>query len=87
MFIKSKRFTTAELDRFKTLQETCFGIQVELAGELEPGMSEREVAVELFQRYRAAGAGNFFHLPVALFGPRTGLPGRWGIREFFPRDV
>lgn len=87
MFIKSKGYSTAELDRFRSLQTTCFRIQTELAQELEEGVTEREVAVELFARYRKAGAGNFFHLPVTLFGDRTGLPGRWGIGKFFPRDV
>jgi hypothetical protein len=87
MFIKAKKFSLRELDRFRSLQQTCFGIQTELAGELEEGVSEKEVAGELFNRYRKAGAGNFFHLPVALFGERTGLPGRWGLGKFYPRDV
>ena len=87
MFIKARRFTTAELARFKELQQTCFRIQTELASELREGVSEKQVASELFERYRRAGARNFFHLPVALFGARTGLPGQWGIDKFFPRDV
>lgn len=85
MFVKAKRFKPAELDRFKAHQQTCFGIQTRMASELQIGVSEREVASELFDRYRNAGARNFFHLPVVLFGPRTGLPGKWGLREFFPR--
>ena len=87
MFIKSKGFSSSELDRFRSLQQTCFGIQSQLATELQAGVSEREIASELFDRYRRAGAGNFFHLPVVLFGERTGLPGRWGIGKFYPRDV
>ncbi len=87
MFIKAKRFSMAELDEFRSLQKICFGIQTELASELREGITEKEVASELFKRYRKAGAGNFFHLPVALFGERTGLPGKWGIGKFFPRDV
>lgn len=87
MFIKAKGFSIPELDRFRSLQKTCFGIQTELASEIREGVSEKEVAGELFMRYKKAGAGNFFHLPVALFGERTGLPGRWGIGKFYPRDV
>ena len=87
MFIKAKGYTKAEIERFRILQQTCFEIQTELAAELREGVSEREVAGELFQRYRKAGAGNFFHLPVALFAERTGLPGRWGIGSFYPRNV
>jgi hypothetical protein len=86
MFIKSKRFTNRELDTFRSRQQTCFQIQTELASELREGVTEKEIAAALFTRYRKAGAGNFFHLPVALFGDRTGLPGRWGIGKFYPRD-
>jgi len=87
MFVKAKGFTRSEMDRFRSLQQTCFQIQQELGSELREGVSEKEVAQELFKRYQKAGAGNFFHLPVALFGERTGLPGRWGIGSFYPRDV
>ncbi len=87
MFIRAKNFSDTELDQFRRLQRTCFQIQETLAGELQEGVTEKEVAEELFRRYHAAGAGNFFHLPVALFGERTGLPGKWGIVKFFPRDI
>ena len=87
MFVQTRRFTPAALERFRDLQQQCFAIQTGLAGELAEGVSEREVAAELFARYRRAGAGNFFHLPVALFGERTGLPGRWSLGSFYPRDV
>lgn len=41
---------------------------------------------ELVRRYRAAGAGSFFHLPVVLFGARAALPGDWTVKHFFPRS-
>jgi hypothetical protein len=87
VFVKAKGYSKDEIDRFRVLQQTCFQIQEELGAELREGVTEKEVAAELFQRYQKAGAGNFFHLPVALFGERTGLPGRWGIGKFYPRDV
>ncbi len=87
MFIKTTGFDTSELERFRELQHTCFQIQDKMASELTEGVTEKEVTRELFDRYRAAGAGNFFHLPVALFGERTGLPGEWGIGKFYPRRV
>lgn len=87
MFIKAKGFDAGELVRFRELQKICFDIQAKMASELEAGLTERAVAQELFRRYRAAGAGNFFHLPVVLFGARTGLPGQWGIGKFYPREV
>lgn len=40
----------------------------------------------LVKRYRASGAGSFFHLPVVLFGERTALPGDWSLGKFFPRS-
>lgn len=50
------------------------------------GQTEKEVARKLVERYRAAGAGSFFHLPVVLFGDRTALPGAWSVGKFFPKS-
>ncbi len=86
MFFKTKNFSKDEMARFLTLQKQCFAIQHDMAKTLEEGMDEITVARELMRQYRAAGAGNFFHLPVALFGARTALPGNWRVGHFFPRD-
>lgn len=87
MIVKSRKFSAAELARFLDLQRRSFAILETMGAELEEGVSEREAARALVRRYRAAGASDFFHLPVALFGGRTALPGDWSIRDFFPRDV
>jgi peptidase M24-like protein len=82
---KTKGFTPAELDRFRTLQRLSFSILTAEAARLEPGMSEREVGQRLVKAYRAEGVKSFFHLPVVLFGERTALPGDWTLAHFFPK--
>ncbi|RZV54067.1 MAG: M24 family metallopeptidase [Pseudomonadales bacterium] len=85
MFVKSSNFNAKALARFRDLQRTSFAILEDTAASLSGGESEIDVAHELVKKYRAAGAGSFFHLPVALFGERTALPGNWPLRKFFPR--
>lgn len=86
MIVKVDKFRPAELDRFLELQRRSFAILEETATNLGEGVSEKEVARELVLKYRAAGARAFFHLPVALFGERTALPGDWKVGKFFPKD-
>ena len=86
MLIKTKRFSRPDLARFGELQRLSFSILESTASELEAGVTEREVGRRLFRRYRGVGATGFFHLPVALFGERAGLPGAWSTRDFYPRD-
>jgi len=85
MIFKTKNFSAKEIDRFRELQTLVFSLQTEIADILEKGMSERDVTTIMMKKYRAAGAGNYFHLPVALFGERTALPGDWSIGHFFPK--
>ena len=85
MFFKTKNFSKSELSRFLELQEISFSILTDMAASLEEGMDEKAVTRALVQKYRGAGAGNFFHLPVALFGARTALPGDWTVGHFFPK--
>jgi len=86
MFVKTHNFTTTALSHFRDLQRMSFAILEETATSLVGGETEKEVAHTLVKRYRAAGAGSFFHLPVVLFGERTALPGEWGISNFFPKS-
>lgn len=85
MFVKTHNFGEAALNRFRKLQRTSFAILEETAAELSGGETEKDIARLLVKRYRAAGAGSFFHLPVVLFGERTALPGDWTVGSFFPR--
>lgn len=86
MFIKTYKFSEAALNRFLDLQRRSFAILEETAAGLSGGETEKDVARLLVKRYRAAGAGSFFHLPVVLFGERTALPGNWTVGNFFPRS-
>ena len=85
MFVKTRNFATDALDKFRELQRRSFGILELTASTLKAGQSEMDVARLLMRRYRDAGAGSFFHLPVVLFGARTALPGDWSIRDFYPK--
>ena len=86
MFVKTHNFTEAALSHFRELQRMSFAILEETAAGLSGGETEKEVAHQLVKRYRAAGAGSFFHLPVVLFGERTALPGTWPVGKFFPKS-
>lgn len=86
MLIKSKGFTDKELERFRSLQRTSFGILEAMAASLKEGQTEKDVAKSMVRAYRDAGASSFFHLPVALFGERTALPGNWPVGKFFPKS-
>lgn len=86
MFVKTHNFTAAALSHFRELQRTSFAILEDTAASLVGGETEKEVAQTLVKRYRAAGAGSFFHLPVVLFGERTALPGEWAIGNFLPKS-
>lgn len=86
MIVKTHNFSEASLARFRDLQRTSFRILEETAAGLSGGETEKDVARLLVRRYRAAGAGSFFHLPVVLFGDRTALPGDWTVGRFFPKD-
>ncbi len=85
MFIKTHNFNDRALARFRDLQRESFAILEHTAATLAGGETEQEVAHQLVRRYRAAGAGSFFHLPVVLFGERTALPGNWPVGRFFPK--
>lgn len=86
MFVKACGFNRDELARFRDLQRRSFAILETTGAELEAGVTEQEVARRIMRRYLDAGARAFFHLPVVLFGERAGLPGAWGIREFYPTE-
>lgn len=86
MIVKTHNFSESALSRFRELQRLSFSILEETAAGLLGGETEKEVAHALVKRYRGAGAGSFFHLPVVLFGERTALPGDWSLGKFFPKS-
>lgn len=82
--IKAHGFSATELDRFRHYQRISYDILVREANSLLPGMSERHVARRLRKSYHEAGAHNYFHVPVALFGERSAYPGDFGAFEALP---
>ena len=84
MIVQHRGFSAAQLDRFRSHQRASFALLEEVAAGLAPGVSEREATLRLTRAYRALGVRSYFHLPVALFGARTALPGRWRLRHFWP---
>lgn len=86
MLVKSKGFSDKDLAHFRELQKRSFSILETMAANLTAGQTEKEVARVLVRAYRDAGATGFFHLPVALFGGRTALPGDWSLGKFFPKS-
>jgi Metallopeptidase family M24 len=77
-------FDAAQLDRFRSAQRASYAVLEETAKGLEPGVSERETTTRMMRAFRALGVRSFFHLPVALFGARTSLPGKWRNGNFWP---
>lgn len=87
MLVKTRSFSSGDLNTFRSLQSQSFSILEQMASELQKGVTEKEVARALVQRYRDAGFQSFFHLPVVLFGERTALPGDWSVGKFFPKKT
>ncbi len=86
MLVKTCNFSASALDHFRDLQRLSFSILETMAANLQQGQTEKEVTRALVRAYRDAGASSFFHLPVALFGERTALPGKWPVGKFFPKS-
>ena len=84
MFVQHRGFSADQLERFRAGQRASFAILEEVAADLEPGISEREATLRMTRAYRRLGVRSWFHLPVALFGARTALPGRWRLGNFWP---
>jgi len=84
MFVQYRGFDTGQLARFRAAQRASYAVLEEVAAGLTEGISEREAAIRLTRGFRKLGVRSYFHLPVALFGARTALPGRWRLKDFWP---
>ena len=76
--IKTKDFTTEELDKFREFQRRSFAVLTAEAENVRLGMTEQEVARRLRKAFHQDGVHTYFHVPVALFGSRTAYPGEFG---------
>jgi len=84
MIVQHRGFDAAQLERFRAGQRASYAVLEEVAAGLKPGVTEREAAIRMTRAYRNLGVRSWFHLPVALFGARTALPGRWRLGHFWP---
>jgi len=86
MSLKYKYFDETELAKFKRFQRKSYDTLESVAAELKLGMTEIEAARLLRKRFHEQGVHTYFHVPVALFGERTGYPGKFGPTEALATD-
>lgn len=55
----------AELERFREIQRLCYDCAEEVAGTLEPGVTEREACRRMRHWLRANGVDDWLHTPFA----------------------
>ncbi len=79
-------FSAADLDRFRKHQRVAFDVLEVVGASLKAGETEKQVARRIHKQMKIAGAQNFFHVPVALFGDRTAYPGDFGQLGALPTD-
>ncbi len=84
--IKAEGYSVEELDRFRHFQKLSYEILDSTAKNLQIGIGEREATHALRKAFHLAGAHNYFHVPVALFGERSAYPGDFGAFEALPTD-
>lgn len=84
--LQASGFSQSELERFKHFQRISYGVLETVAASLQTGETEKVVTRRIHRAMTAAGAQNYFHVPVALFGERTAYPGAFGQFEALPTE-
>jgi Xaa-Pro aminopeptidase len=82
--IQSQDFDVGQLERFKGFQRDAYATLEDIATTLRAGESELDVTRRIRRAFAAQGVRSYFHVPVALFGERTGYPGEFGQLEALP---
>jgi hypothetical protein len=77
----SMHHTVAELDRFRQAQRLAYDCAETIAGEMRPGMTERQVAANMKAYLLDHGADDCFHQPFAWFGDRTAFRGLIALKQ------
>ncbi len=80
MTASSTQLTTEDLDRFRTVQRLAYECAETIAGELQPGMTERQAAALQKTWLLDHGVDDWFHQPFAWFGDRTAFRGPIGFK-------
>lgn len=70
-----------DLDGFRGTQRLAYECAETIAAELEPGMSERQVAGLMKTWLLDHGVDEWFHQPFAWFGDRTAFRGLIGVKQ------
>lgn len=78
--------STGELSRFRDVQQLAYRCAETIAGQLEPGVTEKETAERMRTWLVDHGADDWFHLPFAWFGDRSAFQGFRAAFQFFPTD-
>jgi len=76
--------SAADLDRYQAAQQLAYRCATEIAADLRPGVTEKEVTRRMRAWLEAAGTEDWFHLPFAWFGDRTAFRGFRVPLQFFP---
>jgi Xaa-Pro aminopeptidase len=74
-----------DLEAFRHMQQLAYRAAEQIAGELEPGVTERQAARRLRQLLEENQVTEWFHIPFAWFGDRTTLRFR-ALHQFLPTD-
>ncbi|MDP1774982.1 MAG: M24 family metallopeptidase, partial [Moraxellaceae bacterium] len=73
--------TAEDLDQFRRVQRLAYQCAETIAGELQPGMTEREAAALQKTWLLDHGVDDWFHQPFAWFGDRTAFRGFIGFKH------
>jgi len=84
--IQTHNFNTQDLNNFRRYQRRSFETLTAVGQTLKAGESEIEVARRIRKAFHQQGVHHYFHVPVALFGERTGYPGDFGEFEALATD-
>lgn len=80
------RPTTAELEKFRQVQQLAYAAAEAVAKELKPGMTEKEAARMQEVWLLDHGVNDWFHAPFAWFGDRTAFQGFRVALQFLPTN-
>jgi hypothetical protein len=70
-----------DLQQFRAVQRLAYQCAQSIAGELKPGISEKQAAALMKTWLQDHGVRDWFHQPFAWFGPRTAFKGFDGLRH------
>ncbi|MDH4585126.1 M24 family metallopeptidase [Pseudomonas sp. BN415] len=77
----SPALSAQDLSEFRNVQQLAYRCAETIAGELKPGISEKEAAALMKTWLLDHGVKDWFHQPFAWFGPRTAFKGFDGLRH------